>query len=153
MSHRIQLALTRQIERQIANTKRREHKQMMMSLRHRIEQIRLVDEHFEAREYDALQKVDVYYQKIKERIEINKARFDLCVDEKIEAIFADHHQPQLYTFDQNEFDETNERMSVRANDYLFFKQLYPSVSNPDDGNLGFYAVAFCCLMLEIARII
>jgi hypothetical protein len=156
MTSRIQHALVRQIQRQIAINKRRDNEMFHATLRHKIQQRKLVEVHFEAREYDALQKFDLYYQRIKESMEINKTRFDLCLDERIDKIFADNHHPvSLYAFDHNEFDHTNKRMFETENGGLFFRNLYsPNGGGGDDSdNSGFYVVVFLfdILLVEIMK--
>jgi hypothetical protein len=143
MSTRIQLALLKQLERQMRNMARRENQRLHMELRHRIQQQRLIDEEFTGREYDAIGSFDAYYHRIKEAIEINKTRFDLCLDEKINRIFENHYEPKtIYEFADAEFENASKKMFYDANQGLFFQNLYSSTvpSGGTYNNDTFYAV-------------
>ena len=157
MASRVQQALVKQIERQVRNQKRQENKIMYTALRHRMQQNKLVEEHFAECEFDTLQKFDLYYTRMKDAIEINKTRFDLCLNDRVDKIFANHHQPTvMYAFDQKEFDDTNQRIFESENNGLFFKNLYSPTGgrNSDPDNGGFYAVVFCwCIIFtEIIKL-
>jgi len=158
MSSRIQQALVKQLARQIRNQTRRENKLLHTALRHKIQQHKLVEEHFADREYDALQKFDMYYQKIKDSIEINKTRFDLSVDERIDRIFENHHRPvQILAFDNAEFQEATDRMFKSSNNALFFKNLYSSTGRTlgnSQNNDVFYALVACSVVIaELFKLI
>lgn len=156
---RVQQAVLKQLARQIRHQTRRENEMFHMNLRHRIQQHNLVQEHFADREHDALQKFESYFKRIQDAIQINKTRFDLSVDERIDAIFQNHHRPvPLLAFDQAEFQETSDRMFKASNDTLFFKNLYSSTGgNPGkpSNNDDFYTliIVFSIVITEILKIL
>ena len=101
----------------------------------------------------------MYYQKIKDSIEINKTRFDLSVDERIDMIFENHHRPvRIFAFDNAEFQEATDRMFKSSNDALFFKNLYSSTGGTpgnSQNNDVFYAlvIAYSVVIAEFLKLI
>lgn len=120
MNERLQLALEKQIRRQILNIQRRENKILYMSLRHRIEKQNLINNHFEDLESKIIHSFDNYYKDICRSIELNRQRFDLSLDYNISEFQSEPRK------DVVKIDEI--MMPSSLNEYLFFKSLYPSSS-------------------------
>jgi len=147
METRTQLALVRQLQRQIRNQERRENKAVHYELRKRSQRLDVVHEHFDALEADTRRMFDAYFETIKRGIELRKARFDLSIAYEVDNLCGFKTTKQ--TFDVDKFEEDAARMFQSSNDVLFFKTLYsyPSGPRPDSNNDAFYIVVGVILVL------
>ena len=147
METRTQLALVRQLQRQIRNQERRENKAFHFELRKRSQRLDVVHEHFDALEADTRRMFDAYFETIKRGIELRKARFDLSIAYEVDNLCGFKTTKQ--TFDVDKFEEDAARMFQSSNDVLFFKTLYsyPSGPRPDSNNDAFYIVVGVILVL------
>ena len=134
MSSRVQIALVKQLHRQLRIAENKENQRLHRELRHRIRKFKLVDDHFDERRDEISISFENYREQIVDAIAINKMRFELCIDEKIETIVD-------YDIDHEEVvddtDEFSERMYSVKNSLLFFSSLYPT-NNIDTDNIKFY---------------
>ena len=134
MSNRIQIALVKQLNRQLKIAENKENQRLHRELRHRIRKFKLVNDHFDERRDEIVISFENYREQIVDAIAINKMRFELCIDEKIETIVD-------YDIDHEEVvddtDEFSERMYSVKNSLLFFSSLYPT-NNIDTDNIKFY---------------
>jgi len=134
MSSRVQIALVKQLNRQLRIAENKENQRLHRELRHRIRKFKLVNDHFDERRDEIVISFENYREQIVDAIAINKMRFELCIDEKIETIVD-------YDIDHEEVvddtDEFSERMYSVKNSLLFFSSLYPT-NNIDTDNIKFY---------------
>ena len=134
MSNRIQIALVKQLNRQLKIAENKENQRLHRELRHRVRKFKLVNDHFDERRDEISISFENYREQIVDAVAINKMRFDLCIDEKIENIVD-------YEIDHEEIvddtDEFSERMYSLSNSLLFFSSLYPT-NNIDTDNIKFY---------------
>jgi len=134
MSNRIQIDLVKQLNRQLKIAENKENQRLHRELRHRIRKFKLVNDHFDDRRDEIVISFENYREQIVDAIAINKMRFELCIDEKIETIVD-------YDIDHEEVvddtDEFSERMYSVKNSLLFFSSLYPT-NNIDTDNIKFY---------------
>jgi hypothetical protein len=134
MSNRIQIALVKQLNRQLRIAENKENQRLHRELRHRIRKFKLVNDHFDERRDEISISFENYREQIVDAVAINKMRFELCIDEKIETIVD-------YEIDHEEIvddtDEFSERMYSVKNSLLFFSSLYPT-NNIDTDNIKFY---------------
>ena len=117
MSSRVQIALVKQLNRQLRIAENKENQRLHRELRHRIRKFKLVNDHFDERRDEIVISFENYREQIVDAIAINKMRFELCIDEKIETIVD-------YDIDHEEVvddtDEFSERMYSVKNSLLFF---------------------------------
>ena len=134
MSSRVQIALVKQLNRQLRIAENKENQRLHRELRHRIRKFKLVNDHFDERRDEISISFENYREQIVDAVAINKMRFELCIDEKIETIVD-------YEIDHEEIvddtDEFSERMYSVKNSLLFFSSLYPT-NNIDTDNIKFY---------------
>jgi len=134
MSNRIQIALVKQLNRQLKIAENKENQRLHRELRHRVRKFELVNDHFDEQREDITLSFENYREQIVDAVAINKMRFELCIDEKIETIVD-------YEIDNEEIvddtDEFSERMYSVKNSLLFFSSLYPT-NNIDTDNIKFY---------------
>jgi len=134
MSNRIQIALVKQLNRQLRISENKENQRLHRELQHRIRKFKLVNDHFDERRDEISISFENYREQIVDAVAINKMRFELCIDEKIETIVD-------YEIDNEEIvddtDEFSERMYSVKNSLLFFSSLYPT-NNIDTDNIKFY---------------
>lgn len=134
MSSRVQIALVKQLNRQLKIAENKENQRLHRELRHRIRKFKLVNDHFDERRDEISISFENYREQVTDAIAINKMRFELCIDEKIETIVD-------YEIDHEEIvddtDEFSERMYSVKNSLLFFSSLYPT-NNIDTDNIKFY---------------
>jgi hypothetical protein len=134
MSSRVQIALVKQLNRQLRIAENKENQRLHRELRHRIGKFKLVNDHFDERRDEISISFENYREQIVDAVAINKMRFELCIDEKIETIVD-------YEIDHEEIvddtDEFSERMYSVKNSLLFFSSLYPT-NNIDTDNIKFY---------------
>lgn len=135
MESRRQSALVKQLQRQIAHQRRREEKNMYTNLRHRMERRDFLDRHFLELEKEIIQSFDARYESIKNAIELNKLRFELDLQYKIDEICSGPSlssvAPPTVAVQEN----------TRYNDYLFFKNLYPTAASNYDNDFFYASVA------------
>lgn len=136
MSERIQTALVKQLNRQLRIAENKENQRLHRELRHRVRKLRLIDEHFDEQRDQITMAFEQYRDQIAESIAINKLRFELCVDHKLESIMDVD-----YVINHAEvYGDTNEmaaRMCYERNSFLFFGSLYPT-RNTNTRNDDFY---------------
>lgn len=124
-TERLQLALEKQIRRQILNIQRRENKFLYMSLRHRIEKQNLINNHFEDLESRISRSFMNHYTDLCRAIELNKQKFDLSLEYKLLEIQS---KPKTNDVKIDDVNIDDMMMNSSLNEYLFFKSLYPSSS-------------------------
>jgi hypothetical protein len=143
MSNRIQIVLVNQLNRQLKIAENKENQRLHRELRHRVRKFKLVNDHFDERRDEISISFENYREQIVDAVAINKMRFDLCIDEKIETIVD-------YEIDHEEIvddtDEFSERMCSLSNSLLFFSSLYPT-NNTDTDNIKFYWVVLFVILL------
>ena len=134
MSSRIQIALIKQLNRQLKIAENKENQRLHRELRHRIRKFKLVNDHFDERRDEISISFENYREQIVDAVAINKMRFELCIDEKIETIvdYDINHEEIV-----DDTDEFSERMYSVQNSLLFFSSLYPT-NNTDTDNIKFY---------------
>jgi len=134
MSNRIQIALVKQLNRQLRIAENKENQRLHRELRHRIRKFKLVNDHFDERRDEISISFENYREQIVDAVAINKMRFELCIDEKIETIvdYDINHEEIV-----DDTDEFSERMYSLSNSLLFFSSLYPT-NNTDTDNIKFY---------------
>jgi len=134
MSSRVQIALVKQLHRQLRIAENKENQRLHRELRHRIRKFKLVNDHFDERRDEISISFENYREQIVDAIAINKMRFELCIDEKIETIvdYDINHEEIV-----DDTDEFSERMYSVKNSLLFFSSLYPT-NNTDTDNIKFY---------------
>jgi len=143
MSNRIQIALVKQLNRQLKIAENKENQRLHRELRHRVRKFKLVNDHFDERRDEIVISYENYREQVTDAIAINKMRFELCIDEKIETIVD-------YDIDHEEIvddiDEFSERMYSLSNSLLFFSSLYPT-NNIDTDNIKFYWFVLFVILL------
>jgi len=134
MSNRIQIALVKQLNRQLRIAENKENQRLHRELLHRIRKFKLVNDHFDERRDEISISFENYREQIVDAVAINKMRFELCIDEKIETIvdYDINHEEIV-----DDTDEFSERMYSVKNSLLFFSSLYPT-NNIDTDNIKFY---------------
>jgi hypothetical protein len=134
MSSRVQIALVKQLNRQLRIAENKENQSLHRELRHRIRKFKLVNDHFDERRDEISISFENYREQIVDAVAINKMRFELCIDEKIETIvdYDINHEEIV-----DDTDEFSERMYSVKNSLLFFSSLYPT-NNTDTDNIKFY---------------
>jgi len=147
MSSKIQEHLVKQLNRQLRIAENKENQRLHRELRHCVRKIKLVDDHFDKRRDEISLNFEKYREHIVDAIAINKMRFELCIDEKIETI-ADYNINHEKIVDDT--DEFSERMYSMKNSLLFFSSLYPT-NNIDANNIKFYWFVLF-VILYIARL-
>lgn len=136
MSSRVQIALVKQLNRQLKIAEQKENQRLHRELRHRVRQFKMVDDHFDERRDEIVIGFENYREQIADAIAINKMRFDLCIDEKIETIVDYDYVINHETF-IDDTDEVAKRLYSVQNSLLFFGSLYPT-NNTDTDNIKFY---------------
>jgi hypothetical protein len=143
MSSRVQIALVKQLNRQLKIAENKENQRLHRELRHRVRKFKLVNDHFDERRDEISISFENYREQIVDAVAINKLRFDLCIDEKIETIVD-------YEIDHEEIvddiDEFSERMYSLSNSLLFFSSLYPT-NNINTDNIKFYWFVLFVILL------
>jgi len=134
MSSLVQIALVKQLNRQLNIAENKENQRLHRELRHRIRKFKLVNDHFDERRDEISISFENYREQIVDAVAINKMRFELCIDEKIETIvdYDINHEEIV-----DDTDEFSERMYSVKNSLLFFSSLYPT-NNIDTDNIKFY---------------
>jgi hypothetical protein len=134
MSSRVQIALVKQLNRQLRIAENKENQRLHRELRHRVRKFKLVNDHFDERRDEIVISYENYREQVADAIAINKMRFELCIDEKIETIvdYDINHEEII-----DDTDEFSERMHSLSNSLLFFSSLYPT-NNIDTDNIKFY---------------
>jgi hypothetical protein len=147
METRLQIALVKQLQRQIRSQERRENKMFYTDLRNRSSAIRLVNEHFHAAEIETRRLFDSFQANIERAIKLNKDRFDVSVSYALDD--EPTNTSGKYSFDVDRFEEDAARMFQSSNDVLFFKSLYSSPASPQDSNNDvFYMVVGVFIVLQ-----
>lgn len=151
MSSRVQIALVKQLNRQLKIAEQKENQRLHRELRHRVRKFKLVDDHFDERRDEIVISFENYREKIADAIAINKTRFELCIDEKIETIvdydYIINHEEII-----DDTDEVAKRLYSVQNSLLFFGSLYPT-TNKNSRNTDFYwflfsVLAYMCSVLH-----
>ena len=149
MSSRVQIALVKQLNRQLKIAEQKENQRLHRELRHRVRKFKLVVDHFDERRDEIVTSFENYREQIADAIAINKTRFELCIDEKIETIvdYDINHEEII-----DDTDEVAKRLYSVQNSLLFFGSLYPT-TNKNSRNTDFYwflfsVLAYMCSVLH-----
>ena len=144
MSSRVQIALVKQLNRQMKIAERKENQRLHRELRHRVRKFKLVHDHFDEQRDEIIIGFENYREQIIDAIAINKLRFELCIDQKLEGIVDSD-----YVIDHEEIiddtDEVAKRLYSVQNSLLFFGSLYPTKNNNSYNN-DFYWFLFGVLV-------
>ena len=142
MSSRVQIALVKQLNRQLKIAEQKENQRLHRELRHRVRQFKMIDDHFDERRDEIVIGFENYREQIADAIAINKMRFELCIDEKIETI-VDYDYDYVIDHDEivDDTDEVAKRLYSVQNSLLFFGSLYPT-TNKNSRNTDFYWFLF-----------
>ena len=151
MSSRVQIALVKQLNRQLKIAEQKENQRLHRELRHRVRQFKIVDDHFDERRDEIVIGFENYREQIADAIAINKTRFELCIDEKIETI-VDYDYDIIHEEIIDDIDEVAKRLYSVQNSLLFFGSLYPT-TNKNSYNNDFYwflfgVLAYMCSVLH-----
>lgn len=147
MSSRVQIALVKQLNRQLKIAERKENQRFHRELRHRVRKFKMVDDHFDDRRDEIVIGFENYREQIADAIAINKTRFELCIDEKIETIVDyDINHDEIV----DDTDDVAKRLYSVQNSFLFFGSLYPT-TNKNSRNTDFYwflfgVLAYMCII-------
>ena len=153
MSNRIQIALVKQLNRQLKIAEKKENQRLHRELRHRVRKIKLIDDHFDEQRDEISINFENYREQIADAIAINKMRFELCINQKLEDIvdydYVINHDEVIE--DVEDVDEVAERLYSDHNSLLFFGSLYPT-TNTNSYNDDFYwfscaVLAYMCIVL------
>jgi len=144
MSTRIQIALVKQLNRQLKIAENKENQRLHRELRHRVRKFELVNDHFDEQREDITLSFENYRAQVEDAIAINKMRFELCINQKLETIvdydYVINHEEVV-----DDVDEVAERMYSVQNARLFFGSLYPT-TNTNSYNNDFYWFSFAVLV-------
>ena len=144
MSSRVQIALVKQLNRQLKIAENKENQRLHRELRHRVRKFKLVNDHFDEQRDEIVISFENYREQIADAIAINKMRFELCVNQKLEDI-VDHDYVINHEEIVDDIDEVAERMYSVQNSQLFFGSLYPT-KNTNSYNNDFYWFSFAVLV-------
>ena len=144
MSNRIQIALVKQLNRQLKIAENKENQRLHRELRHRVRKFKLVNDHFDEQRDEIVISFENYREQIADAIAINKMRFELCINQKLEDI-VDHDYVINHEEIVDDIDEVAERMYSVQNSQLFFGSLYPT-KNTNSYNNDFYWFSFAVLV-------
>lgn len=136
MSSRVQISLVKQLKRQLRIAEQKENQRLHRELRHRVRQFKMVDDHFDERRDEIVISFENYREQVADAIAINKTRFELCIDEKIETI-VDYDYDINHEEIVDDTDDVAKRLYSVQNSLLFFSGLYPT-NNTDTDNIKFY---------------
>jgi uncharacterized protein YktB (UPF0637 family) len=144
MSTRVQIALVKQLNRQLKIAENKENQRLHRELRHRVRKFELVNDHFDEQREDITLSFENYRAQVEDAIAINKMRFELCINQKLETIvdydYVINHEEVV-----DDVDEVAERMYSVQNSQLFFGSLYPT-KNTNSYNNDFYWFSFAVLV-------
>ena len=144
MSSRVQIALVKQLNRQLKIAENKENQRLHRELRHRVRKFKLVNDHFDEQRDEIAISFENYREQIADAIAINKMRFELCINQKLEDI-VDHDYVINHEEIVDDVDEVAERMYSVQNSQLFFGSLYPT-KNTNSYNNDFYWFSFAVLV-------
>ena len=144
MSNRIQIALVKQLNRQLKIAENKENQRLHRELRHRVRKFELVNDHFGEQREEITLSFENYRAQVEDAIAINKMRFELCINQKLETI-VDHEYVINHEEVIDDIDEVAERMYSVQNSRLFFGSLYPT-RNTNSYNNDFYWFSFAVLV-------
>jgi hypothetical protein len=144
MSTRVQIALVKQLNRQLKIAENKENQRLHRELRHRVRKFELVNDHFDEQREDIALSFENYRAQVEDAIAINKMRFELCVNQKLETI-VDYDYVINHEEIVDDVDEVAERMYSVQNSQLFFGSLYPT-TNTNSYNTDFYWFSFAVLV-------
>jgi hypothetical protein len=150
MSSRVQIALVKQLNRQLKIAEKKEDQRLHRELRYRVRKIKLVDDHFDEQRDEISISFENYREQIVDAIAINKMRFELCINQKLEDI-VDYDYIINHDEIVEDVDEVAERLYSNQNSHLFFGSLYPT-TNTNSYNDDFYwfscaVLAYMCIVL------
>jgi hypothetical protein len=144
MSTRVHIALVKKLNRQLKMAEKKENQRLHRELRHRVRKFELVNDHFDEQREDIVLSFENYRAQVEDAIAINKMRFELCVNQKLETIvdydYVINHEELV-----DDVDEVAERMYSVQNSQLFFGSLYPT-KNTNSYNNDFYWFSFAVLV-------
>jgi uncharacterized protein YktB (UPF0637 family) len=144
MSSRVQIALVKQLNRQLKIAENKENQRLHRELRHRVRKFKVVNDHFDEQRDEIMISFENYREQIADAIAINKMRFELCINQKLEDI-VDHDYVINHEEIIDDVDEVAERMYSVQNSQLFFGSLYPTKNNISYNN-DFYWFTFAVLV-------
>jgi hypothetical protein len=134
---RIQNVLLKQLQRQMRIAELKENQRLHRELRYYVRKYELINDHFDEQRDGIVLSFEKYKNLVMEKIALNKTRFDLNINHKIERILD-----QDYAIDHEEdiddVDEVSKRLYADQNSKLFFGSLYPTY-NTNKNNMDFYA--------------
>lgn len=150
MSSRVQIALVKQLNRQLKIAERKENQRLHRELRHRVGKFKMVDDHFDERRDEIVIGFENYREQIADAIALNKTRFELCINQKLEDIvdydYVINHDEVI-----EDVEDVEERLYSDQNSFLFFGSLYPT-TNTNSYNDDFYwfscaVLAYMCIVM------
>jgi hypothetical protein len=144
MSSRVQIALVKQLNRQLKIAEKKEDQRLHRELRHRIREHKIIHEHFDEQRDEVVLSFENYRERVANAIAINKTRFELCVNQKLEDII-DYDYVMNHEEIVDDTDEVSEKMYSSKNSLLFFGSLYPTKNNNSYNN-DFYWFSFAVLV-------
>ena len=144
MSSRVQIALVKQLNRQLKIAENKENQRLHRELRHCVRKFKLVNDHFDEHRDEVVFSFENYREQIIDAIAINKLRFELCINQKLEDI-VDHDYVINHEEIVGDVDEVAEKMYSGQNSQLFFGSLYPT-KNTNSYNNDFYWFSFAVLV-------
>jgi two-component sensor histidine kinase len=144
MSSRVQTALVKQLNRQLKIAEKKENQRLHRELRYRVRKIKLVNDHFDEQRDEISISFENYREQIVDAIAINRMRFELCINQKLEDI-VDHDYVINHDEIVEDVDEVAERAYSVQNSLLFFGSLYPT-KNTNSHNNDFYWFSFAVLV-------
>jgi hypothetical protein len=144
MSTRVQIALVKQLNRQLKIAENKENQRLHRELRHRVRKFELVNDHFDEQREDITLSFENYRSQVEDAIAINKMRFGLCVNQKLETI-VDYDYVINHEEIVDDVDEVADIMYSAQNSQLFFGSLHPT-KNTNSYNNDFYWFSFAVLV-------
>lgn len=145
---RTQNILARQILRQIRWREQKENQRLHRELRHRYRELKTVDEHFDGLRGEVCDLFEEYNKQVEDVIAVNKMRFNLRINERLETIL-DHD----YRINCDDIDividgdsDVLDTLHSKSNSMLFFGSLHPT-ANTNANNDNFYK--FLCMIMTM----
>ena len=146
---RTQLALVKQIRRQINNVNRRLRRETTREIKHEIERRELLDDHFEEKKHTIKKAADDHAALLEEQIKLNNFKFNLIITEKIEEMFDELDDLETMIRNRSPIDTNFDTMEHKLNDNLFFKNLYNLKFGyiTNSNNDSFYTFIACLMIV------
>lgn len=142
--------LARQILCQIRWRERKENQRLHRELRHRCRELETINKHFDELHGEVHDLFKGYNKQVEDVIAVNKMRFDLRINERLETILDyDDDPPTLHDTVHDtviDGDDVLDTLDSNSNSMLFFGSLHPT-ANTNTNNDDFYKIA--CLPLAM----